>query len=150
MIFLRRWCCVTDGAVVAVDFVEGCAAQTETFPSLAERVVPNLFADNMGRCPLELQIGFGNVYDRFRSAIMIIAMYNDAFLLSCLLNVVWKHLFLKPRKRRGRTCSNLRCVTQAISACSLPVFLGPFAQWIRANVNDDKGKLETTPHRAER
>merc|ERR1712232_896613 len=74
---------ITDGAMVVVDCIEGCAVQTETVlrQSLAERVKPTLFVNKVDRCILELQMEPEEMYARFRKAIedvnVIIATYND-------------------------------------------------------------------------
>jgi len=74
---------ITDGAMVVVDCIEGCAVQTETVlrQSLAERVKPVLFVNKVDRCILELQMEPEDMYGRFRHAIenvnVIIATYND-------------------------------------------------------------------------
>jgi elongation factor 2 len=77
---------ITDGAMVVVDCIEGCAVQTETVlrQSLAERVKPCLFVNKVDRCILELQMEPEDMYMRFRKAIedvnVIIATYNDALM----------------------------------------------------------------------
>merc|ERR1712178_592560 len=77
---------ITDGAMVVVDCIEGCAVQTETElrQSLAERVKPCLFVNKVDRCVLELQMEPEDMYTRFRKAIedvnVIIATYNDALM----------------------------------------------------------------------
>jgi len=77
---------ITDGAMVVVDSIEGCAVQTETVlrQSLAERVKPTLFVNKVDRAILELQMQPEDMYDRFRKAIedvnVIIATYNDALM----------------------------------------------------------------------
>merc|ERR1711957_763145 len=77
---------ITDGAMVVVDCIEGCAVQTETVlrQSLAERVVPVLFVNKVDRCILELQMEPEDMYGRFRKAIedvnVIVATYNDALM----------------------------------------------------------------------
>merc|ERR1711953_531839 len=77
---------ITDGAMVVVDCIEGCAVQTETVlrQSLAERVKPTLFVNKVDRCILELQMEPEDMYSRFRQAIenvnVIIATYNDALM----------------------------------------------------------------------
>eukprot|EP00448_Togula_jolla_P019388 CAMPEP_0170590200 /NCGR_PEP_ID=MMETSP0224-20130122/11742_1 /TAXON_ID=285029 /ORGANISM="Togula jolla, Strain CCCM 725" /LENGTH=836 /DNA_ID=CAMNT_0010913979 /DNA_START=89 /DNA_END=2599 /DNA_ORIENTATION=- len=77
---------ITDGAMVVVDCIEGCAVQTETVlrQSLAERVRPCLFVNKVDRCILELQMEPEDMYSRFRKAIedvnVIIATYNDALM----------------------------------------------------------------------
>lgn len=77
---------ITDGAMVVVDCIEGCAVQTETVlrQSLAERVKPCLFVNKVDRCILELQMEPEDMYSRFRKAIedvnVIIATYNDALM----------------------------------------------------------------------
>jgi len=74
---------ITDGALVVVDCIEGCAVQTETVlrQSLAERVRPCLFVNKVDRCILELQMEPEDMYNRFRNAVenvnVIIATYND-------------------------------------------------------------------------
>ncbi|KAL9139527.1 Eukaryotic elongation factor 2, partial [Amphidinium carterae] len=74
---------ITDGALVVVDCIEGCAVQTETVlrQSLAERVRPCLFVNKVDRCILELQMEPEDMYNRFRQAVenvnVIIATYND-------------------------------------------------------------------------
>jgi len=74
---------ITDGAMVVVDCIEGCAVQTETVlrQALAERVRPCLFVNKVDRCILELQMEPEDMYGRFRKAIedvnVIIATYND-------------------------------------------------------------------------
>merc|ERR1712178_259597 len=77
---------ITDGAMVVVDCIEGCAVQTETVlrQALAERVKPCLFVNKVDRCVLELQMEPEDMYTRFRKAIedvnVIIATYNDALM----------------------------------------------------------------------
>merc|ERR1719158_207784 len=74
---------ITDGAMVVVDCIEGCAVQTETVlrQALAERVKPCLFMNKVDRCILELQMEAEDMFGRFRKAIedvnVIIATYND-------------------------------------------------------------------------
>merc|ERR1712176_1248988 len=74
---------ITDGAMVVVDCIEGCAVQTETVlrQALAERVKCCLFVNKVDRCILELQMDPENMFMRFRKAIedvnVIIATYND-------------------------------------------------------------------------
>merc|ERR1719221_1540712 len=74
---------ITDGAMVVVDCIEGCAVQTETVlrQSLQERVKPCLFVNKVDRCILELQMEPEDIYSRFRKAIedvnVIVATYND-------------------------------------------------------------------------
>merc|ERR1712241_116120 len=77
---------ITDGAMVVVDCIEGCAVQTETVlrQSLQERVKPVLFVNKVDRCILELQMEPEDMYMRFRKAVedvnVIIATYNDALM----------------------------------------------------------------------
>merc|ERR1719162_1885240 len=77
---------ITDGAMVVVDCIEGCAVQTETVLSqaLAERVIPCLFVNKVDRCILELQMEPEDMYMRFRKTIedvnVIIATYHDALM----------------------------------------------------------------------
>merc|ERR1712188_23034 len=74
---------ITDGAMVVVDCIEGCAVQTETVlrQSFQERVKPTLFVNKVDRCILELQMEPEDMYSRFRKAVedvnVIIATYND-------------------------------------------------------------------------
>merc|ERR550514_2478605 len=74
---------ITDGAMVVVDCIEGCAVQTETVlrQALAERVKPVLFMNKVDRCILELQMEAEDMYNRFRQSMenvnVIIATYND-------------------------------------------------------------------------
>jgi len=74
---------ITDGAMVVVDCIEGCAVQTETVlrQALQERVKPVLFCNKVDRCILELQMEPEDMYNRFRKAIedvnVIISTYND-------------------------------------------------------------------------
>merc|ERR1712038_1700065 len=74
---------ITDGAMVVVDCIEGCAVQTETWvrQALQERVKPTLFVNKVDRSILELQMEPEDMYGRFRKAIedvnVIIATYND-------------------------------------------------------------------------
>mmetsp|Transcript_107450 Transcript_107450/g.336624 ORF Transcript_107450/g.336624 Transcript_107450/m.336624 type:complete len:431 (+) Transcript_107450:107-1399(+) len=74
---------ITDGALVVVDCIEGCAVQTETVlrQALAERVRPCLFVNKVDRSILELQMEPEDIFGRFRKAIedvnVIIATYND-------------------------------------------------------------------------
>merc|ERR1712226_1567184 len=77
---------ITDGAMVVVDCIEGCAVQTETVlrQALQERVRACLFVNKVDRCILELQMEPEDMYARFRKAIedvnVIIATYNDALM----------------------------------------------------------------------
>jgi elongation factor 2 len=74
---------VTDGAVVVVDCVSGCAVQTETVlrQALADRVKPVLFVNKIDRCITELSMSSDEMYETFRRAIenvnVIISTYND-------------------------------------------------------------------------
>lgn len=74
---------ITDGAMVVVDCIEGCAVQTETVlrQSLQERVKPCLFVNKVDRCILELQMDPEDMYSRFRKAIenvnVIVSTYHD-------------------------------------------------------------------------
>jgi len=83
---------ITDGALVVVDCIEGCAVQTETVlrQSLAERVRPTLFVNKVDRCILELQMEPEDMYLRFRQSIenvnVIIATYNDELMGDVMCN----------------------------------------------------------------
>merc|ERR1712050_208605 len=74
---------ITDGAMVVVDCIEGCAVQTETVlrQVLQERVRACLFVNKVDRCILELQMEPEDMYSRFRKAIedvnVIISTYMD-------------------------------------------------------------------------
>merc|ERR1712066_736803 len=74
---------ITDGAMVVVDCIEGCAVQTETVlrQALQERVRACLFVNKVDRCILELQMEPEDMYGRFRKAIedvnVIISTYMD-------------------------------------------------------------------------
>merc|ERR1712178_200763 len=74
---------ITDGAMVVVDCIEGCAVQTETVlrQALTERVKPVLFVNKVDRCILELQMEPEDMYSKFRKAIedvnVLISTYND-------------------------------------------------------------------------
>merc|ERR1711988_935986 len=74
---------ITDGALVVIDCVEGCAVQTETVlrQALQERVRPCLFMNKVDRCILELLMEPEDMYKRFRQSVenvnVIIATYND-------------------------------------------------------------------------
>jgi len=74
---------VTDGAMVVVDCIEGCAVQTETVlrQALAERVRPCLFVNKVDRCILELMMDPEDMFQRFRKTVedvnVIISTYND-------------------------------------------------------------------------
>ncbi|CAE8585935.1 unnamed protein product [Polarella glacialis] len=77
---------ITDGAMVVVDCIEGCAVQTETVlrQALQERVRPVLFMNKVDRCILELQMEPEDMYSRFRNAMenvnVIISTYNDVLM----------------------------------------------------------------------
>merc|ERR1719230_1234395 len=77
---------ITDGALVVIDCVEGCAVQTETVlrQALQERVKPCLFMNKVDRCILEMQMEPEDMYSRFRKSMedvnVIIATYNDSLL----------------------------------------------------------------------
>merc|ERR1712176_712560 len=77
---------ITDGAMVVVDCIEGCAVQTETVlrQALTERVRPVLFVNKVDRCILELQMEPEDMYSKFRKAIedvnVLIATYNDSLM----------------------------------------------------------------------
>merc|ERR1712226_971747 len=74
---------ITDGAMVVVDCIEGCAVQTETVlrQALQERVRACLFVNKVDRCILELQMEPEDMYSKFRKACedvnVIIATYHD-------------------------------------------------------------------------
>ena len=74
---------ITDGALVVVDCIEGCAVQTETVlrQALAERVKPTLFVNKVDRAILELMMEPEEMYAKFRKSIedvnVIIATYED-------------------------------------------------------------------------
>merc|ERR1719460_1021784 len=74
---------ITDGAMVVIDCVEGCAVQTETVlrQALQERVRPCLFMNKVDRCILEMQMEPEDMYSRFRKSMedvnVIIATYDD-------------------------------------------------------------------------
>ena len=77
---------VTDGALVVVDCIEGCAVQTETVlrQALQERVKPVLFMNKVDRCINELQMEPEDMYVRFRKTVedvnVIITTYNDSLM----------------------------------------------------------------------
>jgi elongation factor 2 len=77
---------ITDGAMVVIDCVEGCAVQTETVlrQALQERVRPCLFMNKVDRCILEMQMEPEDMYSRFRKSMedvnVIISTYNDNLL----------------------------------------------------------------------
>merc|ERR1711904_611803 len=77
---------ITDGALVVIDCVEGCAVQTETVlrQALQERVRPCLFMNKVDRCILEMQMEPEDMYTRFRKSMedvnVIISTYNDELL----------------------------------------------------------------------
>merc|ERR1719287_261186 len=74
---------VTDGALVVVDCIEGCAVQTETVlrQSLQERVKPVLMVNKLDRVILELQAQLEDTYQNFIKILenvnVIIATYMD-------------------------------------------------------------------------
>jgi len=74
---------ITDGALVVVDCIEGCAVQTETVlrQALQERVKPCLFMNKVDRCILELKMDPEDMYHRFRNSVenvnVIVATYAD-------------------------------------------------------------------------
>merc|ERR1711904_143521 len=74
---------ITDGALVVIDCVEGCAVQTETVlrQALQERVRPCLFMYKVDRCILEMQMEPEEMYSKFRNAIenvnVIVSTYHD-------------------------------------------------------------------------
>jgi len=80
---------ITDGALVVIDCVEGCAVQTETVlrQALQERVKPTLFMNKVDRCILEMQMEPEDMYSRFRKSMedvnVIIATYNDELMGDC-------------------------------------------------------------------
>ncbi|KAG8365236.1 hypothetical protein BUALT_Bualt18G0083300 [Buddleja alternifolia] len=75
--------CITDGALVVVDCVEGVCVQTETVlrQALGERIRPVLTVNKMDRCFLELQVDGEEAYHMFQSIIdklnCIMATYED-------------------------------------------------------------------------
>ena len=75
---------VTDGALVVIDCIEGCAVQTETVlrQALTERVKPVLHLNKVDRCILELQMDPEEMYIRFRKSVedvnVIVATYTDS------------------------------------------------------------------------
>mmetsp|Transcript_19347 Transcript_19347/g.44987 ORF Transcript_19347/g.44987 Transcript_19347/m.44987 type:complete len:840 (-) Transcript_19347:48-2567(-) len=83
---------ITDGALVVVDSIEGCAVQTETVlrQAIAERVRPILFVNKVDRCILELEMEAEDMYLRFRNAIenvnVTIATYKDKAMGGMLLS----------------------------------------------------------------
>merc|ERR1719364_613937 len=74
---------VTDGALVVVDCIEGCAVQTETVlrQALQERVKPVLMVNKVDRGILELQMDGEDMYNQFRKVVeninVIVSMYMD-------------------------------------------------------------------------
>jgi len=74
---------VTDGALVVVDCIEGCAVQTETVlrQALQERVRPVLMVNKVDRGILELQMDGEEMYRQFRKVVedvnVIVSMYSD-------------------------------------------------------------------------
>jgi len=74
---------VTDGALVVVDCIEGCAVQTETVlrQALQERVKPVLMVNKVDRGILELQMDGEDMYNQFRNVVenvnVIVSMYMD-------------------------------------------------------------------------
>ena len=74
---------VTDGALVVVDCIEGCAVQTETVlrQALQERVKPVLMVNKVDRGILELQMDGEDMYNQFRKVVenvnVICSMYSD-------------------------------------------------------------------------
>jgi len=73
---------ITDGAMIVVDCIEGCAVQAETMLRQApqERAKPCLFMNKVDRCILELQMDPEDMYSRFRKSLkdvnVFIATYN--------------------------------------------------------------------------
>merc|ERR1712113_569440 len=72
---------ITDGALVVVDCIEGCAVQTETVlrQSLQERVRACLFVNKVDRCILELQMEPEDMYGRFRKRLAWLGFQCRAF-----------------------------------------------------------------------
>jgi elongation factor 2 len=74
---------VTDGALVVVDSVEGCRAQTETVlrQALQERIKPVLMVNKLDRCIVEVQYSpeecYKNLVQIIESANVIISNYHD-------------------------------------------------------------------------
>merc|ERR1711881_139838 len=74
---------ITDGALVVVDCIEGCAVQTETVlrQALQERVKPVLMVNKVDRGILELQMDGEDMYNQFRKVVeninVIVSMYMD-------------------------------------------------------------------------
>ncbi|CAI9117682.1 OLC1v1019131C1 [Oldenlandia corymbosa var. corymbosa] len=78
--------CITDGALVVVDCIEGVCVQTETVlrQALGERVRPVLTVNKMDRCFLELKVDGEEAYTSFQKVIenanVIMATYEDPLL----------------------------------------------------------------------
>ena len=74
---------ITDGAMVVVDCIEGCAVPTEigALQALQEHIKPCLFMNKVNRCILEMMMDPEDVYTRFRETMedvnVIIATYNE-------------------------------------------------------------------------
>ena len=74
---------VTDGALVVVDYIEGCAVQTETVlrQALAEKIKPVLMVNKIDRGILEQQVDGETMYQNFirviENANVIIATYEN-------------------------------------------------------------------------
>merc|ERR1712137_830974 len=74
---------ITDGALVVVDCIEGCAVQTETVlrQALQERIRPVMTINKLDRALLELKLDQEDLYQTFRRIVenvnVIVATYSD-------------------------------------------------------------------------
>jgi elongation factor 2 len=83
---------ITDGAMVVVDSIEGCAVQTETVlrQALGERIKPVITVNKLDRAFLELQLPSEDMYSAFTKHVenvnVLVATYNDDALGDCMVD----------------------------------------------------------------
>merc|ERR1711957_1096349 len=143
---------ITDGAMVVVDCIEGCAVQTETVlrQSLQERVKPCLFVNKVDRCILELQMEPEDMYSRFRKAIEGFNVERFAKIYASKMGVdkekmmkrLWGDSFFNAKKKTWTNVQTPEGSTDKLPRAFCQFIMTPINQLMRAIMDDQKEKYE--------